>query len=160
MRVIIKQKFQKKGEKRETLVVTVRARLNESTQGARGIVYRHYRCRSLEKDEKKKRKEKRQEPNEMNQVSSPGDQVLEKAEEIPLFLRTAGTCNLRSRCHSHWADNILIPHVGELVVVMQTGDADLLAGVHIRLGERKSNTIYSTKLVTHGLVLRCPLAVD
>lgn len=143
--------------KRETLVVTVRAKLNESTQGAQGIIYRHYRCRSLEKMRKIK---ERQEPNEMTQVSSSGDQVLEKTEEIPLFLRTAGTCNLRSRCHSHWADNILIPHVGELVVVMQRGNADLLAGVHVRLGERKSNTIYSAKLVAHGLVLRCPLAVD
>lgn len=30
----------------------------------------------------------------------------------------------------------------------------------IRLGEGKSNTIYSAELVKHGLVLRCPLAVD
>lgn len=43
---------------------------------------------------------------------------------------------------------------------MQTWDADLLARVDIRLGERKSNTIYSAELVKHGFVLCCPLAVD
>lgn len=94
------------------------------------------------------------------QVSRSGDQVLEKAEETSLFLRTAGTCKLRSRCHSHWADNILIPHLGELVVVMQTGDTELLARVDIGMGERESNTIYRAELVEHGLVLLCPLAVD
>lgn len=42
---------------------------------------------------------------------------------------------------------------------MQTWDADLLARVDIRLGERKSNTIYRAELVKHGLVLASPLAV-
>lgn len=74
-------------------------------------------CKCGKKKRGKKRK-KEKSPTKGHQVSRSGDQILEKAEEIPLLLRTAGTCNLRSWCHGHWADNVLIPHFGELVVVM------------------------------------------
>lgn len=78
-----------------------------------------------------------------------GDQILEEAEEGPLFLGSA------TSSHSHWADNVLVTHFGELVFV-QTRDPHLWV---VRLGESQSDAV-TAKLVDQGIVLRLPLCVN
>lgn len=64
------------------------------------------------------------------------------------------------RRDGHRADNVLVSHFGELVVVVKARDADLLARVEMRLRQGEGDPIHRAQLAEYRLVLDSPLAVD
>ena len=94
-----------------------------------------------EKRNEKKRKERKGRRAGKDCGLRSGDQILEEAEEIPLFPSSALAGSFCSWRDGHWTDDVLVSHLGELVVVVKTGDADIFAWVDVRLGQGEGDTV-------------------